>query len=203
MQKKHKMLIRFVMCIFAILPILFLINVVETGASNIDDIGTCVNYDTGIDTASDQDRTAIAAADENQGGDGEGAGDGGDGGDEATSQSEIGVGVTIPSTDPNYHIESMRKYSYDRYIKGIYAFSIKVAVALCTLMVIYAGYKYLTSKGETSMINEAKDILFSTLMGAALLMLVLLIGNISGFDTTEWFSPQENNTSFIDIGQYS
>lgn len=185
MQKKHKMLIRFVIGIFAILPILFLINVMETSASNIDDIGTCVNYDTGTDTASDQDRAAIAAADENQGGDGEGADDEG-GDDEATSQSEIGVGVTIPSTDPNYHIESGRNYSYDRYIKGIYAFSIKVAVALCTLMVIYAGYKYLTSKGEASMINEAKDILFSTLMGAALLMLVLLIGNISGFNTGGW-----------------
>lgn len=100
----------------------------------------------------------------------------------ANSQTEIGVGVGLPGTS----VSQPGSYSYSAYINGVYEFSIKVAVALCTLMVIYAGFKYLTSKGESGMINEAKDILFSTLMGAALLMLVILVGNISGFDTSSW-----------------
>lgn len=92
----------------------------------------------------------------------------------------IGVGVTIPGTG----IESLKEYEFSVYIRAIYAYSMKVAVALATLMVIYAGYKYLTSRGDTGAINEAKDILFSTLMGAALLMLVVLIGHIVGLNIT-------------------
>ncbi len=97
----------------------------------------------------------------------------------ATPDSEsVGVGVAIPGTG----IESKGEYKFSVYVRAIYAFSMKVAVALATLMVIYAGYKYLTSRGESGAINEAKDILFSTLMGAALLMLVLLVANIAGLN---------------------
>lgn len=92
----------------------------------------------------------------------------------------IGVGVALPGTG----IKSMGQYTFSVYVRAIYAYSMKVAVALATLMVIYAGYKYLTSRGDSSAINEAKDILFSTLLGAALLMLVVLVGNIVGLDIT-------------------
>lgn len=90
----------------------------------------------------------------------------------------IGVGVDLPGTG----IKSMGQYTFSVYVRAIYAYSMKVAVALATLMVIYAGYKYLTSRGDSSAINEAKDILFSTLLGAALLMLVVLVGNIVGLN---------------------
>jgi hypothetical protein len=99
----------------------------------------------------------------------------------SADEAKIGVGVTLPGS-----VTGGQSYSYPEYIRGLYAFSMKVAVALCTLMIIYAGYKYLTSKGDSGSINEAKDILFSTLMGAALLILVVLVGEISGFDTTTW-----------------
>jgi hypothetical protein len=98
-----------------------------------------------------------------------------------SADESVGVGVSLPGS-----ITGGQSYLYSEYVRGLYAFSMKVAVALCTLMVIYAGYKYLTSRGESGAINEAKDILFSTLMGAALLILVILVGEISGFNTTTW-----------------
>lgn len=101
--------------------------------------------------------------------------------------SAVGVGVGVPSYDNNLAIDPGQKYTFARYIHNIYAFAIKTAVALCTLMIVYAGIKYITSRGETGVINEAKDILFSSLMGAALLILVRLVGEISGFDTSGWF----------------
>ncbi|MFA5158308.1 MAG: hypothetical protein WC451_03950 [Patescibacteria group bacterium] len=88
--------------------------------------------------------------------------------------TEVGVGFS------NDTIKSGVAYSFSDYIKNFYAFSMKAAVVLCTLMVVYAGYKYLTSRGDSSSINEAKDILFSTLMGAALLMLVVFVGSLAG-----------------------
>ena len=102
----------------------------------------------------------------------------------SVGDAKIGVGVGIPGTD----IGSGGNYSFADYIRAIYSFAMKAAVVLATLMVIYAGYKYLTSRGETGAINEAKDMLFSTLMGAALLMLVVLVANIAGINTTLWNS---------------
>ena len=113
-------------------------------------------------------------------GSGGGGGGGGGGGNNPTYPSEPpgGVGVSLSRTG----IQSGGHYTVSQYVWAIYAFSMKVAVALATLMVIYAGYKYLTSRGDSGAINEAKDILFSTLMGAALLMLVILVANLAGLE---------------------
>ena len=92
------------------------------------------------------------------------------------SEQPIGVGVSIGA------IHSGQSYTFSQYVWAIYAFSMKAAVALATLMMVYAGYKYLTSRGDSGAINEAKDILFSTLMGAALLMLVILVANLAGLE---------------------
>ncbi len=96
----------------------------------------------------------------------------------ATEGGKTQVGVGFPEA-----IKSGKSYTYDEYIKSLYSFSMKAAVSLCILMTIYAGYKYITSKGDSGGINEAKDIIFSTLTGAALLMLVYLVQNIAGMPT--------------------
>jgi len=103
-----------------------------------------------------------------------------------SSGSGVGVGVSIPNGTDDNAIQSGSSYTYTEYVSRLYGFAMKAAVALSILMVVYAGYKYMTSRGDNSAINEAKDILFSTLMGAALLMLVVLIGNIAGLDTGKW-----------------
>ena len=87
---------------------------------------------------------------------------------------EVGVGFG------NNYIQSGGVYTFSTYVKLLYSFSMKAAIALSILMIVYAGYKYMTSKGDTSSINEAKDIIFSTLMGAALLMMVIFVGNLAG-----------------------
>lgn len=82
------------------------------------------------------------------------------------------VGVAIPGTDAT-------SFTFKTYIDAIYKFSLIAGGALCVLMMIFAGYKYMTSRGESGALNEAKDIIVSTLMGAALLMLVYAIRNIA------------------------
>lgn len=98
----------------------------------------------------------------------------------------VGVGVSFPKDEGSNYIQSGQRYAFNDYVKNLYGFAMKAAVAFSILMLVYAGYKYLTSRGDTGAINEAKDIIFSTLMGAALLMLVILIGNLAGLDTGNW-----------------
>lgn len=65
--------------------------------------------------------------------------------------------------------------SYKDWIEAIYNFSIRLGGILTLLMLIYAGYKYMMSQGNPTAINEAKEILFGSLSGFALLLLVFFI----------------------------
>jgi len=65
--------------------------------------------------------------------------------------------------------------SFVDYILNIFAFAMKAGVVLTTIMIIFAGYRYMTSQGNPTAINEAKDIIIGSLTGFALLLLVFLI----------------------------
>ncbi len=64
---------------------------------------------------------------------------------------------------------------YAEYIGDIYNFSLKLGSAIVVLMMIYAGIKYMTSQGNPSVINEAKDIIIGSLSGLAFLILAYFI----------------------------
>lgn len=66
------------------------------------------------------------------------------------------------------------------YILAVFSFALKLGAILTTLMVIYAGYKYMTSQGNPTAINEAKDIIVGSLTGFALLLLAYFLLNILG-----------------------
>ena len=66
------------------------------------------------------------------------------------------------------------------YIFAVFSFALKLGAILTTLMVIYAGYKYMTSQGNPTGINEAKDIMIGSITGFAMLLLVYFILNILG-----------------------
>ncbi len=64
---------------------------------------------------------------------------------------------------------------YVDYIESIYVFAMEIGVSLVALMIIYAGFKYVTSQGNPSAINEAKDIIIGALSGFAMLVLIYFI----------------------------
>lgn len=72
---------------------------------------------------------------------------------------------------------------YQDYVKAVFSFSLKLGVALTVLMVIFAGYKYMTSQGNPTAINEAKDIIIGSLSGFIMLLLIYLILNVYNFGT--------------------
>lgn len=79
----------------------------------------------------------------------------------------IDVGVCIG--------DKCRFAGYEQYVVTLFQYAMKAGVVLTVLMVIYAGYKYMTSQGNPSAINEAKEILIGTLSGFAMLVLVYFI----------------------------
>ena len=65
--------------------------------------------------------------------------------------------------------------SYMDYIAHIFAFALKAGAVLTIIMVIYAGYKYITSQGNPTALNEAKDIIAGSLSGFVMLLLIFFI----------------------------
>lgn len=81
---------------------------------------------------------------------------------------DIKTGVDIPGSNTN-------SYNYKSYICAIYKYSLNVGFALTLLMIIYAGYRYLTSAGNEAAFGEAKDVLVNSLLGFAMLLLIRMI----------------------------
>lgn len=61
------------------------------------------------------------------------------------------------------------------YSEKLYIWSIGIAGSLAIIMLIYAGYLYVTSMGNPDQINSAKEIIIGALSGLALLILASLI----------------------------
>jgi len=74
-------------------------------------------------------------------------------------------------------------FNYAEYIHAIYGYSLKIGGVLTVLMIIYAGYAYMTSQGDNSKINTAKDIFMGTLLGFTLLLTLGLILDFLGLPT--------------------
>lgn len=165
----------------------FFVAMTEKVKASLIDPGVCTLFQAVAEAKSPAEKETIAKAEESQGGTATTAA-AADTTTTTTPTADGGasVGVSIPKDQGSNYIQSGQKYYFNQYIQNIYGFAMKAAIALSILMLIYAGYKYMTSRGDSAAINEAKDILFSTLMGAALLMLVVLVGNIAGLATVNW-----------------
>jgi len=68
-----------------------------------------------------------------------------------------------------------KQTAFPQYINMIYTLSITLSIILATIMIIYGGYKYMTSSGNPETLAEAKDIITGAIVGLVLLVLAALI----------------------------
>lgn len=99
-------------------------------------------------------------------------------GNQTTYSSATDIGVKIPGNDAT-------SYTYKDYIKALYNFSLKMGGILVILMIIYAGYIYMTSQGDSAKLTSAKDIMFGSIMGFVMLVLLGVILQFVGLPTAE------------------
>ena len=94
----------------------------------------------------------------------------------------LAQGTTCPTTEFQTTFGCVTKQnSVGYFISLIITKALPFAVSLSILMIIYAGILYITSSGEQEKISTAKDIVVTTIIGLALLLLIKFIaGNIIG-----------------------
>ena len=90
----------------------------------------------------------------------------------------VQTGVEIPGEGSSFD-------NFVDYMTSIFSFALKLGAALTTMMIIYAGYKYLTSQGNSTATGEAKEIIIGSLSGFAMLLLIYLLLNVLGFPTPQ------------------
>lgn len=70
------------------------------------------------------------------------------------------------------------------YISALYAWVIPTSVALAGLVMIYAGFIYMTSQGNPDSTKQAKDLIIGALVGLGLIILAgVILKNVIGIPT--------------------
>jgi hypothetical protein len=67
------------------------------------------------------------------------------------------------------------KPSPSEYINCIYKLATWLAIGLAILMIVWGGYKYITSQGNPDSIEEAKTIVTGAIIGLVLVIIARLI----------------------------
>lgn len=80
----------------------------------------------------------------------------------------VEVGVEIPGT-------SQTNFKYSEYISAFINWAIKIGFGLAIVMILYAGIKYIISQGNTTTINDAKEIALGAILGFIVLLLIQYI----------------------------
>lgn len=93
------------------------------------------------------------------------------GANEECPDGYIKIGAPAPG-EPNCLPETS---AFADYIGMIYNLAITLSIILATVMVIYGGYRYMTSSGNPETLAEAKDIITGAIIGLVLLVLAALI----------------------------
>lgn len=80
-----------------------------------------------------------------------------------------------------------------QYIRSLYIWSVGIAILGASIMMIYAGYKYTASRGNPTELSNAKEIIISSLVGLALLILSFTILRFLGVNVRN-ITAGTNNT---------
>jgi hypothetical protein len=88
-------------------------------------------------------------------------------------ETKVAVGLCLVG-------ESTCSYTYSDYVRNFYIYSLRLGLALAGIMIMYSGFLYLTSQGDTTKLNKAKEIFTGAALGFFLLISVYAILNFLG-----------------------
>jgi|GEM_PF-6590525 len=87
-------------------------------------------------------------------------------------KADATVFIPIPTPTGN-----QTQFNFSSYVTALSTFAVYLGGILATLMIIYAGFIYLTSSGDTSKLNSAKEILLGSILGFIMLIVIQQINS--------------------------
>jgi hypothetical protein len=96
----------------------------------------------------------------------------------------------------------VKETSVIQYVNSIYVYLAGIGGLIAVMMLVYAGYAYMTSYGDPEKISNAKDIIEKTLISLALLILAAVILKEINPQTVEpCTTPNQNGCGSIDFSK--
>ncbi len=93
-----------------------------------------------------------------------------------TKAHDVTVGLPLPQVDSAGHVSWVFNFTdFGAYVTALLQFAEWVGSIIVVLSIIYGGYVYLTSQGDSAKLNAAKDRIVGAILGYFLLFLVLAI----------------------------
>ena len=80
------------------------------------------------------------------------------------------------------------------FVNDFYDWALKICIGLAVVMLMYAGYLYVTSAGNTDQNNRAKEFIISSLTGLVFLILASLVFNTLESKPGQQTAPVENSS---------
>lgn len=87
------------------------------------------------------------------------------------------IGINIPGAT---RMTAGGYSSWQNYLSDIYGFALDIGFSLAVLMIVYSAILYLTSQGDSSKINTAKEFTMGALVGLAMLYMVGVLAKLLG-----------------------
>jgi len=72
--------------------------------------------------------------------------------------------------------------SFQAYFVDLVNFAINIALALAVLVIIFGGFKYVTSGGDDAKAKDGKDLIVGAIIGLALLLMIKIIIPLLGLE---------------------
>lgn len=107
----------------------------------------------------------------------------------------ITLGVGIPQANSG---KTNSGYDYKTYVKDLYGFALKLGSALTILMLMFAGYRYMTAGGNSTATSEAQEIMLGAILGYVILLTIGFILQILSLP-----NPAESTSSLSNLSTLS
>jgi len=121
------------------------------------------------------------------------------------------IRLNVPIGNTGYILQGSRGFGL--YIQLWYSFIVGAVGIMATVMIMYAGIKWITSRGNTSVISDAKEKIWAAVMGMAIAFLSytilaiinpgLLTINLPGLTTVDVLVLQKEEPQMQDFNQDS
>lgn len=106
------------------------------------------------------------------------------GGVPGTSGAEAGQtvggvpGTSRPSGSRGVLFNPIGSTTLDQFVAKVTAAALKIGVPIASLFIIWAGFKFVTARGDETAIKDAKKMFWYTIIGTAILLAASLLARV-------------------------
>jgi len=87
--------------------------------------------------------------------------------------------VSVTNCNPETQLcNPLRSQTLDQFVERVTTAAVRIGVPIAALFIIWAGFKFVTARGNPEGLKQAKSIFWWTIIGTAVLLAASLLANV-------------------------